>query len=584
MNDAVIPSPPLNEGSLSSAPPPGSTTGQHLTVSPQLVGRLAWFGDEGRRNGIHLVAGPGSGKSRALGRMLACLDLMRGFPQIILDPTGGTIDNFLDQLIGLPPALQEQCWPRVRYVDLGSTDAIVPLPLYYRLSPHDSLFVVANRPLEVFRRQDPHLETAGIEGRNALFESGISAGQMAAALGGQITEVASMLEAPRLWKERFRQAHQSYPELARALNYFASYAELSSEHKRRQAGSLKVKLLPFLDDPAMRATFSASRRGVDIGEVDRHGLTLLVDGRHEHDPVRRQFKMLWFFRLVTDYLKVRGMAGRRRPLGFLIDEITQLLGFHSGENAAMAEDLEELISVLARNYGCLLTIAHQSLIQIHSERIRAALMQMGTQIIGMIHNPDDRHFLARYFLHYDPYWTKKIMPVWMNLKSNAFSVSEPTIIDYRTEEFSLQEQEALLAQRFQSLDRFCFLVRSATAEGSFAHQLQEVTIAPFDANRYPDEEQLAEVRRQLRQRDGVPVATLLAEIEARQRALIAVQPARQKQVKTEDPRGILESAEQSRHAATQPNHLSDTSTQDLADPAGEIADPDSWKKDLWGGR
>ena len=32
----------------------------------------------------------------------------------------------------------------------------------------------------------------------------------------------------------------------------------------------------------------------------------------------------------------------------------------------MAEDLEELVSVLARNYGCNLTIAHQSLTQIAS--------------------------------------------------------------------------------------------------------------------------------------------------------------------------------------------------------------------------
>ena len=43
---------------------------QPLTVSNHLVGRAAWLGDDARRNGIHLLGGPGSGKSRALGRLL----------------------------------------------------------------------------------------------------------------------------------------------------------------------------------------------------------------------------------------------------------------------------------------------------------------------------------------------------------------------------------------------------------------------------------------------------------------------------------------------------------------------------------
>ena len=42
-----------------------------LTVSENLLPRVAWFSDATRRNGIHLLGGPGSGKSRALGRLLA---------------------------------------------------------------------------------------------------------------------------------------------------------------------------------------------------------------------------------------------------------------------------------------------------------------------------------------------------------------------------------------------------------------------------------------------------------------------------------------------------------------------------------
>ena len=41
-----------------------------MTVSNSLIARAAWIDDDARRNGIHLVAGPGAGKSRALGRLL----------------------------------------------------------------------------------------------------------------------------------------------------------------------------------------------------------------------------------------------------------------------------------------------------------------------------------------------------------------------------------------------------------------------------------------------------------------------------------------------------------------------------------
>jgi hypothetical protein len=105
---------------------PNSTA---LTVSNELVRRAAWFDDDARRNGIHILGGPGSGKSRALGRIVTWFDFVRGSPQIVLDPTGGTIDNFLDRMLLLPPEMQKALWPRIRYLDLGASDDVVPMPL-----------------------------------------------------------------------------------------------------------------------------------------------------------------------------------------------------------------------------------------------------------------------------------------------------------------------------------------------------------------------------------------------------------------------------------------------------------------------
>src|SRR5260221_24137 len=90
-----------------------------LTLPLDFSHRLAWVSDSARFNGIHVMGGPGSGKSRLNGRGVAFIDFLRGVPVVIFDPTGGTIDNFLDRLLRLPASYQEQLWQRVIYVDMS---------------------------------------------------------------------------------------------------------------------------------------------------------------------------------------------------------------------------------------------------------------------------------------------------------------------------------------------------------------------------------------------------------------------------------------------------------------------------------
>ena len=78
-----------------------------------------------------------------------------------------------------------------------------------------------------------------------------------------------------------------------------------------------------------------------------------------------------------EYIKLRRMGGRDREVVFCIDEVTQLLGQRTQEgHSILAEDLEELVAVLARNDGVNAVIAHQNLSQV-DERIRNVLLQMG---------------------------------------------------------------------------------------------------------------------------------------------------------------------------------------------------------------
>jgi hypothetical protein len=73
--------------------------------------------------GLYVLAARGTGKSRLLGRLIAMLDFLAGIPQVLIDPTGATIDNFLDKvarfLRQLTPSQHEVFWSRITYMDMS---------------------------------------------------------------------------------------------------------------------------------------------------------------------------------------------------------------------------------------------------------------------------------------------------------------------------------------------------------------------------------------------------------------------------------------------------------------------------------
>jgi hypothetical protein len=82
-----------------------------------------------RSMGVYLLAGRGTGKSRLAGRKIAPGDFFAGFPQVIFDPVGATIDNFLDSVIGqlqyIPADDRHLFWDRIVYVEMSGKDGLV---------------------------------------------------------------------------------------------------------------------------------------------------------------------------------------------------------------------------------------------------------------------------------------------------------------------------------------------------------------------------------------------------------------------------------------------------------------------------
>jgi hypothetical protein len=444
-----------------------------------------------------------------MGRVIAYLDFARGIPLVILDPVGPTIDNFLDKVTRLPQAYQERLWRRVLYVDMsGRGERVVGWPLYYRQGT-ESLYAMSQRYLDVVRRIDPALQSASVEGFNALWRIGTSTGMILSALGLQITEAEHLLSQPHLWVERVRSALPDCPELEPAARFFIDeYAAWKEERQTSRSDSFRTKAALFTLDPTMRAMFGANRPSIDWGQVVEQRQAVLLDFRHEHDIERRRFKMMWVYSSLMDFIKQRG-AGRHRPISFIIDELAALANFRASSGASLfADELEELINVFARNCMVWLTIAHQEQYQF-DERIQKTLMTMGTHVFGVTSDTDAALSFARSFFRYDPFKVKRLEPMYMT------SSGEAVVIDERPIEYTIEEQNLLNSYIFRGLPTFHFLVRPAPGEGNITGRLRHVSIANVDRNVWVNEELVARARSLLSARVGERKDNLLAVIDRR---------------------------------------------------------------------
>ncbi len=486
-------------------------SGSDLTpwIPADIASRLVTLDDRARGMGVRLVASRGAGKSRLLGRVIAWLDLVRGTPLVILDPVGSVIDNLIDKISYLPQREQEELWSRIRYVDLaGHYGQVTPMPLLYRVG-EESLFEIAQRPLDVFRKSDPALTGASVLGWNAVAAIGSRAGMALAAMGLQLTEAPALLDNPRVFEDRLQDALVDFPDLALVVDYFLrSYPALSAREREQQTLSYKRKLDLFQLDPAARAQYGADRPAIDWQQVVDQRQCVLLDCRHLLDHDRKKFAILWVYAGLLEWIKRRG-PGRHRPLSLIIDEITYLLGEKQARSDPLVEDMEELVARLARNHGIWLTFAHQEINQL-SDRVNYLLMTMN-QIFGSTADVDAALAIARRFDRWNPRWQKKRENVWAGDRGSHF------VIDERTTEYSIPEQEYLNSRQYLELPRFTFLVGLCRNEGSLPTSLQRISIANFDTGHYVQEDLVAGARRHLAVRDGRPIADVLNEIVERTR-------------------------------------------------------------------
>jgi hypothetical protein len=498
---------------------------------------------EARIMGLYLLGASRTGKSRMLGRVIAWQDFIDEIGQVIFDPRGVTISNFLDKLVRflqyVPFDQHARYWRRIRYVDVsGKGGNITGLPLYYRLTPEETLAEISERYLQLTLRSNPHMADAQYFGWPPFHRFGLNAGIICASLGLQVTDIESLISHPEQWLSRFAEAEARFPEAKPACDFFRNeYLPMRPANRERLTNSFRDKIVQFTQDELLAYQFGGKAPAIDWEEVEAEGLTVLLDFSGETNTELRRFKMLWLFDYLFSWIKTRGR--RSYQLALLIDEFASMTNkVFSGENP-LAVELAEFIQEYLRNSNILLTVAHQSIEQL-DEQLRQTLLSLGTYLFGRAAGMPEARILADALYRSDPYRVKHYRNVWGSAPDPR-GTREPIyfVIDVEPEFMSLEEQQELFAQYLTKLGLFQFVCRPAISEGEVSSTVFPLTIADVDRDevtgeyQYPDQLQIDEVCSLLAPQSGIPVETVLREQEQR---VLASQPPHHKQVRAQAPR------------------------------------------------
>jgi hypothetical protein len=366
---------------------------------------------------LYILAASRTGKSRMLGRGIVWSDFSYEIPQIVIDATGiGTIDNFLDKLITrlqyVEKSQDRRFLRRIKYVNMASTDYIMPFPLIYQTGSERSLLHIAERYVNVIRMSYPALLEAQVQGFPPLHYIAVHTHIVLAALNLPITRAEDLLRHPEEWRNtgKFAEAINRNPACAPSVAFFQEeFIPARPAERRRLLNPYFEKIFTINLDVNLRCQFGALKPGLDWEEVEAEGQTVLLDFRDEIDPEMRRFKLLWVIYSLLEHSKRRGR--REHPLAITVDEFSAM-AYKALEGVnPLAVLLDEFIQQYLRNHNIWLTVAHQSIEQI-DDQLRNALLSLGTFMFGRAATMPEARLLADVLYKRDPMRVKHFHKVW----------------------------------------------------------------------------------------------------------------------------------------------------------------------------
>jgi hypothetical protein len=274
-----------------------------------------------------------------------------------------------------------------------------------------------------------------------------------------------------------------------------------------------TQLSHFELDGNYRAMFGATTGGINWAEVFEKKLAVLLDFRDIPNKELKRFCLLWVYHSLLTYLKHRGQGHEDKPVSFIVDELSEMVG--SKDDELLTQDIDELVNRISRSHGIWFTLATQELFQLPPQ-IADTVLSAGTVIFGQASKPEDAEKIARRFVPYDPHKVKKSRTIYASASRSmrGYRESFPVAVEDQTTEYTIAEQINQNAQVLLELKKGHFLIGQSRREGELPARLQPFTSSNLDTGK-PPRALMDCFRRQLMQRDGISEQKLLAEIRSR---------------------------------------------------------------------
>lgn len=428
-----------------------------------------------RATHTYVIGITGKGKSKLLEHLLF-QDIVNGRGGGLLDPHSDLADDLLRYLAS--DRQSQRHWDRIVYFDPSRSDYALPFNvLNSRFTPYETAINI----VEAMRRTWPRtLEEAPRFANIAL-----------AGLLTLIHNRLTLVELPRLLTDGdFRHGlleKVAEPEL---LSFWRDRFERWGREQPLMIESVLNKVTAFTLNPTLRLILGARENRLDFRQLMDEGKVLIADLGRCDGETRHLLGSLIVTGLEQAALSRKDQSrGGRRPFYFYIDEFQDFVA-NEGSAITLAQILSE-----ARKFGLHMTLAHQTLGQMTSERMRAALGNIQTKIVFGV-DREDAEVLGRKLFQVDGEEIKHTVP-----DEGQQERSHPVF-------YSLSEQWEKAVQSIQNLPSRWALVRMPNGRVA---RVKTITVS----HRKVPETALMEIKHRLIRKSGRQRAQLEAEIAGR---------------------------------------------------------------------
>jgi hypothetical protein len=398
------------------------------TYRQALLPRQLTLAGEETRSHVHLIGKSGSGKSRWLAAFYVNL-LKAGCSATLIDPHGDLARLVLATLVADGYFRQPDALDRLHYLDIPAAARAGRYLRFNVLEQPYPTHETTRLILDALRRAFPELD------RNAgnaapAFEQTVAAGVHVLAEHGLPFPLLRRLLLDKPWRDHLLTGLAD--DLVVSV-FRDELDRLDPRERQHLAGSTLRRLFLLLYSPVLRHALAAPDNLLDYRTILDRNRSLIVNlALPDVDTQRLLGCLLTVFAEQGARGRAELPAGSRFGTHYLIlDEFHQFV-------AQSADALTGMLSQ-TRKFGLFVVLSHQTRDQV-PERLRGALQNVELDVVFRT-GRQDAEVLARGVGTVDPLAVKKQEPVY------ASQDGQPTVIDYRSREFTLAEQWELITQR-----------------------------------------------------------------------------------------------------------------------------------------